>query len=118
MCLRLSGCLGFGMPPSPDGCCVLERMPRRCTSAPSASSRSRTCSWMKYVHACGAERRCVFLWVALDPLSKCIPVFQLGPRTHQMAHLLIHRLRALLAPLCLPVFTSDGLNAYYYALTA
>lgn len=60
----------------------------------------------------------LWLWVAMDPLSKCIPVFQLGPRTHQMAHLLIHRLRALLAPGCLPIFTSDGLNAYFYALTA
>ena len=35
-----------------------------------------------------------------------------------MAQLLIHRLRAQLAPGCLPVFTSDGLNAYFYALTA
>jgi IS1 family transposase len=60
----------------------------------------------------------LWLWVALDPLTKCIPVFQLGPRTHNMAHLLIHRLRALLAPGCLPIFTSDGLNAYFYALTA
>ncbi len=60
----------------------------------------------------------LWLWVALDPQTKCIPVFQLGPRTHHMAHLLIHHLRALLAPGCLPIFTSDGLNAYFYALTA
>jgi transposase-like protein/IS1 family transposase len=60
----------------------------------------------------------LWLWVAIDPLSKCIPVLQLGPRTHQMAHLLIHRLREQLAPGCLPLFTSDGLTAYFYALTA
>jgi IS1 family transposase len=60
----------------------------------------------------------LWLWVAIDPRTKCIPVFQLGPRTHEMAHLLIHRLRALLAPGCLPIFTSDGLTAYFYALTA
>jgi IS1 family transposase len=60
----------------------------------------------------------LWLWVALDPLTKCIPVFQLGPRTHQMAQLLIHRLREQLAPGCLPLFTSDGLTAYFYALTA
>jgi IS1 family transposase/transposase-like protein len=60
----------------------------------------------------------LWLWVAIDPLTKCIPVFQLGPRTHQMAHRLIHQLRERLAPGCLPVFTSDGLNAYFYALTA
>src|SRR5947208_5996775 len=35
-----------------------------------------------------------------------------------MAHLLIHSLRQLLAPGCLPLFTSDGLNLYFYALTA
>jgi transposase-like protein len=60
----------------------------------------------------------LWLWVAIDPLTKCIPVLQLGPRTHHMAHLVIHRLREQLAPGCLPLFTSDGLNAYFYALTA
>jgi len=35
-----------------------------------------------------------------------------------MAHLLIHTLRQSLAPGCLPLFTSDGLNLYFYALTA
>jgi hypothetical protein len=35
-----------------------------------------------------------------------------------MAQLLIHRLREQLTPGCLPLFTSDGLNAYFYALTA
>lgn len=35
-----------------------------------------------------------------------------------MAHRLIHSLRQILAPDCLPLFTSDGLNLYFYALTA
>jgi hypothetical protein len=35
-----------------------------------------------------------------------------------MAHLLIHHLKERLAPGCLPLFTSDGLTAYFYALTA
>jgi IS1 family transposase len=35
-----------------------------------------------------------------------------------MAHTVIHSLRLLLAPGCLPLFTSDGLNLYFYALTA
>jgi hypothetical protein len=30
----------------------------------------------------------------------------------------IHSLRRILAPGCLPLFTSDGLNLYFYALTA
>ena len=35
-----------------------------------------------------------------------------------MAHTVIHTLRESLAPGCLPLFTSDGLNLYFYALTA
>ena len=35
-----------------------------------------------------------------------------------MAHRVIHSLRQLLAPGCIPLFTSDGLNMYFYALTA
>ena len=35
-----------------------------------------------------------------------------------MAHRVIHSLRQILAPSCLPLFTSDGLNLYFYALTA
>jgi IS1 family transposase len=30
----------------------------------------------------------------------------------------IHSLREILAPGCIPLFTSDGLNVYFYALTA
>jgi IS1 family transposase len=73
---------------------------------------------MNYARGGASHTQVLWLWVALDPLTKCIPVIQLGPRTHQMAHLLIHRLREHLAPGCLPLFTSDGLTAYFYALTA
>jgi IS1 family transposase len=60
----------------------------------------------------------LWLWLAIDPCTKILPVLQLGPRTQHMAHLLIHSLRQRLAPGCLPLFTSDGLNLYFYALTA
>ena len=60
----------------------------------------------------------LWLWLALDPRTKLLPVLQLGPRTQTMAHSLIHSLRQMLAPGCLPLFTSDGLNLYFYALTA
>ncbi len=60
----------------------------------------------------------LWLWLAIDPLTKIIPVLHLGPRTQKMAHLLIHSLRQILTPDCLPLFTSDGLNLYFYALTA
>jgi hypothetical protein len=52
------------------------------------------------------------------PQAKLIPVLQLGPRIQHAAHVLIHTLRQQLAPTCLPVFTSDGLNLSFYALTA
>ncbi len=63
-------------------------------------------------------REVLWLWLAIDPLTKILPVLQLGPRTQHMAHRVIHSLRQLLAPGCIPLFTSDGLNLYFYALTA
>jgi IS1 family transposase len=66
--------------------------------------------------------RCVtkvlWLWLAIDPCTKIVPVLELGPRTQHMAYKVIHSLRQILAPGCLPLFTSDGLNLYFYALTA
>src|SRR5215471_8193224 len=59
-----------------------------------------------------------WLWLAIDPRTKLLPVLQLGPRTQHMAHRVIHMLRQMLAPGCIPLFTSDGLNLYFYALTA
>ena len=60
----------------------------------------------------------LWLWLAIDPCTKLLPVLSLGPRTQHAAHLLIHSLRQILAPGCIPLFTSDGLNVYFYALTA
>ena len=60
----------------------------------------------------------LWLWLAIDPRTKLIPVLHPGPRTQHMAHHVIHSLRRSLAPGCLPIFTSDGLNLYFYALTA
>jgi IS1 family transposase len=60
----------------------------------------------------------LWLWLTIDPRTKILPVLQLGPRTQNMAHTVIHSLRRSLAPGCLPIFTSDGLNVYFYALTA
>jgi IS1 family transposase len=60
----------------------------------------------------------LWLWVVLDPLTKLIPVLHLGSRTQAAAHGVVHQLRQRLAPGCLPVFTSDGLNLYFYALSA
>ncbi len=60
----------------------------------------------------------LWLWLALEKLTKIIPVLQLGARTQATAHAVVHELHGRLASGCLPVFTSDGLNLYFYALTA
>lgn len=60
----------------------------------------------------------LWLWVVLDPLTKVIPVLHLGRRTQHAAHGVVHELHQRLAPGYLPVFTSDGLNLYFYALAA
>ncbi len=60
----------------------------------------------------------LWLWLAIDPRTKILPVLHLGPRTQNAAHTVIHLVRQILAPGCIPLFTSDGLNLYFYALTA
>jgi hypothetical protein len=60
----------------------------------------------------------VWVWVACEAKSKRIPVLQLGPRTQQMAYSVVHELKSRLKPGCVPIFSSDGLKHYFYALTA
>jgi transposase-like protein len=60
----------------------------------------------------------LWLWLAIDPCTKLLPVLQLGPRTQHMAHQLIHSLRQVLAPGGLALFTSDGVHLSFSALTA
>ncbi len=59
-----------------------------------------------------------WLWLAIDPLSKVILAVHLGPRRAEDAYALVHETQACLAPACVPAFTTDGLKAYFYALTA
>lgn len=65
-----------------------------------------------------SSQQVLWLWLAIDPRTKILPVLQLSPRTQHMAHVLIHALQQSLASGCIPLFTSDGLNLYFYALTA
>jgi hypothetical protein len=60
----------------------------------------------------------LWVWVAFDPATQLIPALQLGPRTQHMACALLHAVTFVLAPGCLPVFTSDSLDLYFYAITA
>jgi IS1 family transposase len=60
----------------------------------------------------------VWLWVAMEATTKVISVMKLGPRTMEMAMGVIHELGQRMPSGCMPIFTSDGLKLYFYALTA
>ncbi|HLX58548.1 MAG TPA: hypothetical protein VKR83_16140 [Ktedonobacteraceae bacterium] len=44
-----------------------------------------------------SAKEVLWLWLAIDPRTKIVPVLQLGPRTQHMAHRVIHSLRQHLA---------------------
>jgi len=60
----------------------------------------------------------LWLWVAVDPITKIIPVLHPGARSQTAAHAVVHALHQQLTPGCIPVGGSDGLNLYFYALSA
>jgi IS1 family transposase len=62
--------------------------------------------------------RRVWVWTAEDALRKTWLAWHVGGRAQADAHRLIHRVKGVLAMGCVPVFTRDGLQQYFYALTA
>jgi IS1 family transposase len=64
------------------------------------------------------NKRKSWLWVAIEPVTKIIPAIHLGARTDADAYHLVHDLRLRLADGCIPAITSDGLRAYFFAITA
>lgn len=59
-----------------------------------------------------------WVWAAFAPQTKLIPALRIGPRTQALAHALVHAVTLALAPGCVPAGTRDGLNLYFYTLTA
>ena len=59
-----------------------------------------------------------WVWLAIDPQTKLILSLHVGSRKRDAAMTFIHDLAHRLAPGHLPVFLSDGLAAYFHALTA
>jgi transposase-like protein len=47
-------------------------------------------------------KQVLWLWLAIDPCTKILPVLHLGPRTQHMAHRVIHSLRQLLTAFLYP----------------
>jgi IS1 family transposase len=64
------------------------------------------------------EAQEVWLWVAMEATSKVIPVMKPGPRTLDLAVGVVHELCQCMPSGCIPIFASDGLKLYFYALTA
>ena len=57
-----------------------------------------------------------WVWAGTDPVSKLWLATVVGDRSQEYAQLLIHAIRQLLAPGCVPVFLSDQWSAYASAL--
>jgi IS1 family transposase/transposase-like protein len=57
-----------------------------------------------------------WVWAAIDPVSKLLLALEVGERTLAMAQRLVHQVRQVLAPGCLPLFLTDGLKEYATAL--
>jgi IS1 family transposase len=65
-----------------------------------------------------SRNQLIWRWTAVDPVTKLMPALYLGDRTQVSAHTFIHSVVQTLAAAGVPLFTSDGLNLYFYALTA
>jgi transposase-like protein len=57
-----------------------------------------------------------WVWTAMDPVSKLIVAWDVGLRTLAMAQRLVHQVRQVLAPACVPLFLTDGFREYVTAL--
>jgi IS1 family transposase len=64
------------------------------------------------------KEQAVWVWTVCEAKTKIIPVIQLGARTQDMAYSVVHELKSRLKDGCVPVFSTDGLQHYYYGLTA
>jgi IS1 family transposase len=57
-----------------------------------------------------------WVWTASDPQSKLLLAITVGPRTQAMAQRVVHQVREVLAPGCIPLFVTDGFKEYMSAL--
>ncbi len=59
-----------------------------------------------------------WVWASIEPRTKIVPSVHVGKRTTDDAQTFVHDLTLRLAPGCIPLFTSDALRQYFWALTA
>jgi IS1 family transposase len=62
------------------------------------------------------SRSPLWVWVAIDPLSKLLLASDIGARTVAMAQGFVHQVVQVLAPGCRPLFLTDGFKEYTTAL--
>lgn len=60
----------------------------------------------------------LWVWTAVAAKSKLILALHIGHRSSTDAHQLLHQVWQRLRPDSLPIFTSDGLNQYFYDITS
>ena len=72
--------------------------------------------WALLGKRAGEGRHKLWVWVGVDAASKLWLETVIGDRSQACAQLLIHAIVLLLAPGCLPLFTSDQWSAYAAAL--
>jgi hypothetical protein len=58
----------------------------------------------------------LWVWTAIDPVSKLLLVLEVGPRTVAMAQRVVHQVVGVLAPGCAPAWLSDGFKGYLPAI--
>src|SRR5262249_22862886 len=56
-----------------------------------------------------------WVWTAIAPQSKLLLAITVGPRTRAMAQRVVHQVREVLAPGCIPLFVTDGFQEYMSA---
>ncbi len=104
--------------PSPPGCPALASTLRRCTSALSSTSGSRISSWMNYAPGSAAPTRFSGSgWLSI-PSPRSFRCLSLAPEHKPWPIGSSTRSDRSWPPFCIPLFTSDGFNVYFYALTA
>ena len=59
-----------------------------------------------------------WVWTSMEVTTKLLLAIHVGRRTQEGAHTLVHQTVKTLAKGCVPVFATDGLKLYFYALTA
>jgi IS1 family transposase/transposase-like protein len=77
-------------------------------TAPLKDSEAELLAW--------PEDSPLWLWTAMDPVSKLLLVALVGHRSLAVAQTVVHLVKQRLAPGCLPLFTTDGLAHYQTAL--